>query len=77
MCQGFLHAISSLQNTSYQLSLGHLDHVELLILRVLELQMTCFTKVFIKTSFNMGDQTAAGYDSAPVDQDQDAGGLPQ
>ena len=34
MCQGFLHAISSLQNTSYQLSLGHLDHVELLIRRV-------------------------------------------
>ena len=43
MCQGFLHAISSLQNTSYQLSLGHLDHVELLIRRVLELQMKCVT----------------------------------
>ena len=52
MCQGFLHAISSLQNTSYQLSLGHLDHEELLIRRVLELQMKCFTKVFIKTSSN-------------------------
>ena len=44
MCQGFLHAISSLQNTSYQLTLGHLDHVELLIRHVLELQMKCSTK---------------------------------
>ena len=43
VCQGFLHAILSLQNTSYQLSLGHLDHVELLIRHVLELQMTCVT----------------------------------
>ena len=32
--------------------MGHLDHVELLILRVLELQMKCFTKVFIETSSN-------------------------
>ena len=46
MCvhQGFLHAISQLQTTSYQLSLGSLDHEELLIRRVLELQMKCFTK---------------------------------
>ena len=45
MCvyQGFLHAILYLQNTSHQLSLGHLDHVELLIRHVLELQMTCVT----------------------------------
>ena len=50
--QGFWHAISQLQTTSYQLSLGHLDHEELLIRRVLELQMKCFTKVFIKTSSN-------------------------
>jgi len=50
VCQGFLHATSQLQTTTYQLSLapyqlslGHLDHVELLIRHVLELQMTCIT----------------------------------
>ena len=41
------------KNTSYQLSLGHLDHEELLIRHVLELQIKCFTKVFIKTSSNI------------------------
>jgi len=32
--------------------LGSLDHEELLINRVIELQMKCFTNVFIKTSSN-------------------------
>ena len=53
--QGFWHAISQLQNTSYQLSLGSLDHEELLIRCVLELQMKYFTNVFIETCSNNTD----------------------
>ena len=49
-----LHAILSLQTTTQQLSLAHLDHVGLLIRHVLELQMNLiFTNIFIEIGSNI------------------------
>ena len=61
----------TITNTSYQLSLGSLDHNELLISLVLELQMKCFTKSSSKQVPTDRWLNGHKYDRWPVDQPVD------